>query len=309
MNQYLLEDQLGVVRVPYTREFAPKSATYGVTHPNGDTLIAAGTSHTLVKYALKAAAAEGATSFTVDWNSQARLQPGDAAFLAAASTPNFKPRETVKVYEVDGDTVYLTRKLEHAFAKSDYLWPAFFLVELSAANTATIERNCRVVLSVTLEDLSGGAAKVEAQQLYDVVAHVPVCPLDSAGLERFAPEVHAVLERTYRRSKEDIEDQIRTAWEVTLRETSPQVRPDLVLSDDQYIPVVLANLRLSLALRGLRPSDDVSLAEYKDAASEALEAATADFKRCVEALDVSQSGSVDDGETNRTAGFRYVRKP
>lgn len=309
MNQLVLKDTAAALRVPFPAETVPASYTVSVYDSDGDALTgwdaAAGT---VVSYATTASAAEGDKSIAVNWNSQRQLQAGEPAFLALAASPNLSVRESVTVDRVSGTTVYLTEQLENAWASGSKLYPAFFIADVGASLLDTASRNLRIKIVVTYSDLSGGEATGTFDRLFDVVVHVPTNPVSSQVLEVEDHALWMILYGQYRGEKEGVERRINAAWEGVLDSVWPRLKPDRVLSDDQFRRSVVAYLRLRTAVSGRVPHGSIDVADYQDIARTEWDAARQDLLACIAALDVDEDEVVDSDETNRSAIRRIIRR-
>lgn len=294
----VLQNVVSTVRVPITTEFPWKVGDYRVYWPNGE--VASSGSLTVPDHKLSVAAAAGALSLTLTWGTTPRLRPGDPFWLVTAgTTPRRYPIESAICKAIDGNTVELVAPLQRAWAKDSPMCPAFVDVPFVAS---PLGRNYRVTVSVGGPD----DASWSAARLVDVVAFLPTCPVNLALLQAEDAALYRLLLDTYRQSQEGVERQLQRAWEGVLEEVAPRVRPDLVLSDDQFRRPTIARLRVMAARSGKSPSEGWSVVEYSEYAEQEYAAALRSLLSAIQALDVDQDGVVDEP---RSPTIQYVRRP
>lgn len=187
MNQLVLKAtaatvacRLGIDEAPY---LPPSAVSATVYDANGAVLVAAA-AQTVGKWTLNGSHAAGSKTITVttSWGTRPP-QPGETGLLAAATSPANAPRELVTIEAVTSSTTGTAREdLERAWATGAYLYDTVQRIALTSTHTATLGRNYRACLTVTLLGLPAAEATRTVDTLFDVVAHIPRNPLTLSDL-------------------------------------------------------------------------------------------------------------------------------
>ncbi len=300
MNQLLLQSTAGVVACRLGIDEAPclppSAVSATVYDADGDELVAAA-SQTVGKWTINGSHTAGTKALTVTtgWGTRSP-NPGEVLLLAAASNPHQGPRELVTVEAVTSSTQGTVREdLERTWATGAALYDTVQRVSLTSTHTASLGRNYRVRLSVTLSGLPASEATRTGDTLFDVVAHIPRNPLTLAELRERAGGIVSDTRGRAASSEGGWAQRLASSWERVLDDVWQHgIWTDLLMADSQLREA--AYWRTLLDAAHIVAPEGYTGGEWSDRCSDAYDSAIKVAFDCIKWLDRDQDLAPDDSE-------------
>lgn len=268
--------RLGIDEAPY---LPPSAVTATVYDADGAELVAAA-SQTIGSWTLSGAHAAGARTITIasGWGTRPP-QKGNTLLYAAATSPEMAPRELVTIESVASSTTATAREdRENAWTTAHRLYDTVQRVALTSTHTATLGRNLRVRLAVTLSGLPAAEAVRYVDTLFDVVAHLPRRPLSLSDFRARAGTIASDTRGRAASSEGGWDQRIDDAWSRVLDDVWGRgVWVDLLVADSQLCEALYWRTLLDAAHQA-RPAEwsaegwhEICASSYKDAIRQAFD--------------------------------------
>jgi hypothetical protein len=311
VNHLIKKATIATVRVPLPENAPVASAAAALYDRNGDAVASfTDTTPAVYSYALKTSApSAGDRTITIDWSTSPVLEVGDELFIADLTAPIKGPLESVVIKSITGEVLTLEKPLVFGWDIGDLVHTHFIDVDLNATDTASLGRNFRLELTLTLTDRPAGKNKLYKMALIDVVNHLPGNTLTVAELRRRLPSTFSELAGSLDKDDSGFDTLIEEAFRITLRDVNRKVAPDLVMSDDGYKDVTLQKVLELMAEDGRFLKQEVDRLEVIETYKGNYVAEMDAMLGSVGWVDSDQDGAVEDGEERASLHQRVTMDP